>query len=32
MADRGLTDAQNPLVGETYIELNEVYKKRVHGV
>ena len=27
MSDMGLTDAYDPLVGETYIELNEVYRK-----
>jgi hypothetical protein len=27
MSDMGLTDAYDPLVGETYIELNEVYMK-----
>lgn len=27
MSDMGLPDAYNPLVGETYVELNEVYRK-----
>jgi hypothetical protein len=27
MSDMGLIDAYNPLVGETYVELNEVYRK-----